>query len=260
RSPTPRSRRRCGLPPTMPGPAASAACRRCAPAARCSTATMRWRARLGGLGPARLAAVVRDGLRPEPGGEALLGRLRLGGALLYVAARGQLELHLEEDFLDDRAQAARAGLALERLVGDRGQRVLGEDELDAVEGEEALELLDERVARLGEDRDEVVARELVDGAHDGQAADELGDQPVVDEVLGQALREDLAGVALDARLDRRAEADAVGSDAPLDDLVEVGERPAADEQDVRRVDGEELLVGVLAPALRRHRSGGPLQD
>ena len=72
------------------------------------------------------------------------------------------------------------------------ERVVGEDELDAVEGEEALELLDERVARLGEDRDEVVARELVDGAHDRQAADELGDQPVVDEVLGQALLEDLA--------------------------------------------------------------------
>ena len=44
------------------------------------------------------------------------------------------------------------------------QRVVGEDELDAVEREEALELLDERVARLGEDRDQVVARELVDRA------------------------------------------------------------------------------------------------
>ena len=74
------------------------------------------------------------------------------------------------------------------------ERVVGEDELDPVEGEEALELLDERVARLGQDRDEVVARELVDGAHHRQAADELGDQPVVDEVLGQALLEDLAGV------------------------------------------------------------------
>ena len=37
-------------------------------------------------------------------------------------------------------------------------------QLDAVELEEALELLDERVARLGEDRDQVVARELVDRA------------------------------------------------------------------------------------------------
>ena len=44
------------------------------------------------------------------------------------------------------------------------ERVLGEHELDAVEGEEALELLDERVARLDQDRDEVLARELVHGA------------------------------------------------------------------------------------------------
>ena len=77
--------------------------------------------------------------------------------LLDVAAGRQLELHVEEDLLDDRPQAAGAGLALEGLVGDRDQRVVGEDELDAVELEEALELLDERVARLGEDRDEVVA-------------------------------------------------------------------------------------------------------
>ena len=61
-------------------------------------------------------------------------------------------------------------------------------------------------------------------------------------------------------LDRGAEADALMADAPLDHLVEVGERAAADEQDVRRVDREELLVGVLAPALGRHRGGRPLED
>ena len=68
------------------------------------------------------------------------------------------------------------------LVGDRVERVVGEDELDVVELEEALELLGERVARLGEDRDQVVARELVDDRHDRQPADELGDEPVLDEV------------------------------------------------------------------------------
>ena len=132
------------------------------------------------------------------------------------------------------------------------ERVLGEDELDAVEGEEALELLDERVARLDQDRDEVLARELVHGAHDRQAADELGDQPVLDQVLGQAVLEHLARVALGLGLDRGGEADAFVADAPLDDLVEVRERAAADEQHVGRVDRQELLVRVLAPALRRH--------
>ena len=46
-----------------------------------------------------------------------------------------------------------------------------------------------------EDRDQVVARELVHGRHDRQAADELGDQPVLDQVLGQAVLEHLARVA-----------------------------------------------------------------
>src|SRR3954447_6318032 len=39
-----------------------------------------------------------------------------------------------------------------------------------------------------------------------------------------------------------------------------GEAPAADEEDVRGVDREELLVRVLAPALGRHRGDGPLEN
>src|SRR3954463_2358670 len=217
------------------------------------------RRRSGRLGPAP-GVLLRRGLGHERGRDALLDRLARHDALLDVATGGQLELHLEQDLLDDRTQAAGAGLALEGLLRDRGERVLGEDELDAVEGEEALELLDQRVARLGEDRDEVLAGELMHGAHHWQTADELGYQAVVDEVLGQRVLEDLAGVAIDARLDRRAEADALVADPSLDDLVEVRERPAADEQDVRRVDREELLVGVLAAALRRHARGGPFED
>ena len=56
------------------------------------------------------------------------------------------------------------------------------------------------------------------------------------------------------------EADALVADAVLDDLVEAGERAAADEQDVGRVDLDELLVRVLAPALRRHRCLRALED
>ena len=57
-----------------------------------------------------------------------------------------------------------------------------------------------------------------------------------------------------------AEADRLLADALLDDLVEPGERAADDEQHVRRVDLDELLVRVLAPALRRHRRGRALED
>ena len=104
------------------------------------------RARLGGGALSRLGGL--RGLGDERRLEVLLDRLLGHDALRHVAARGQLELHLEQDLLEDRAQAARAGVALERLVGDRAERVVGEVQLDPVEAEEALELLDERVARL----------------------------------------------------------------------------------------------------------------
>src|SRR5215210_7937360 len=62
------------------------------------------------------------------------------------------------------------------------------------------------------------------------------------------------------RLDLRAEADRVAADPLRDDPLEPGERAAADEEDVRRVDREELLVRVLAAALRRNRGDRPLED
>ena len=49
-------------------------------------------------------------------------------------------------------------------------------------------------------------------------------------------------------------------DPLLDDAVEAGERAAADEQDVRGVDLDELLVGVLAAALGRNRRLRALED
>ena len=50
------------------------------------------------------------------------------------------------------------------------------------------------------------------------------------------------------------------ADPRADDLVEPGERAAHDEEHVRRVDLDELLVRVLAAALRRHRGRRALED
>ena len=45
-----------------------------------------------------------------------------------------------------------------------------------------------------------------------------------------------------------------------DDLVQPVERAAADEQDVRRVDLDELLLRVLASAVGRHVADRALHD
>ena len=57
-----------------------------------------------------------------------------------------------------------------------------------------------------------------------------------------------------------ADRPAVVREAPLDDLVQPLEGAAADEEDVRGVDLDEVLVRVLAAALRRHVGDGALDD
>ena len=59
---------------------------------------------------------------------------------------------------------------------------------------------------------------------------------------------------------RRTETDGPAADALLDDFLEPVERAAADEQDVGRVDLNEVLVRMLAPALRRNVGDRPFED
>ena len=73
------------------------------------------------------------------------------------------------------------------------ERVVGELQLDAVELEEPLVLLDQRVARLGEDADQRLAVEVAHGGDDRQPADELGDHAELQQVLGHDLAEDVGG-------------------------------------------------------------------
>src|SRR5436190_21936942 len=192
--------------------------------------------------------------------ELLRDRLLRDRALDDIVPGRQLEHHIQERRLDDRAQSSRAGLALERLVRDLPERVLREDELDVVVAEEALVLLDERVLGLCEDLYEILALELMHRRDDRQAADELGDQAVREQVLGHHFGEQLGGLRRVLRANVGAEADGVLADPLGDDLVEVGEGTAADEQDVRRVDREELLVWMLPATLRRHGGDRPFQD
>ena len=63
-----------------------------------------------------------------------------------------------------------------------------------------------------------------------------------------------------AVLDLGAEAHRLLVHPSFDALFETDESAAADEEDVRRVDLEELLVRVLAPSLGRHVALRSLED
>jgi hypothetical protein len=119
---------------------------------------------------------------------------------------------------------------------------------------------DQRVLGPSEDLDQGVLGKLVQRRENRQTADELGDEAELDQVLGLALLEELAQVALAPGDDVGGEAHGLLRGAPLHDRLQPHEGAAADEQDVRRVDLDKLLVRVLAPALRRHVGDRPFED
>src|SRR4029079_7771810 len=156
--------------------------------------------------------------------------------------------------LQDRAQPARTGLAGERPAGDRAQRELAHFELDAFHAKHFLVLLDQRVLRLDQDLDQRGIVEFLERGDDRQPADELGDQAELDQVFRLGLAQQDADVLAIVRArDLGAEADARLGGALADDLFQAVEGAAADEQYVGRVDLNEFLVRMLAPALRRNR-------
>src|SRR5205085_11091267 len=114
-------------------------------------------------------------------------------------------------------------------------------------------LLHQRVLRLDQDLDQGLFVEVHQGRNDRQAADELGDQAEFQQVLGLAVFQRLARLALVRSGDVRAEADRFALQAVGNDLLEARERTAADEQDVGRIDLQELLLRMLAATLRRNR-------
>src|SRR5581483_4446955 len=160
----------------------------------------------------------------------------------------------------DRPEATRTGLPLERLARDRGERAVGEAEVDALHLEQLLILARERVLRLFQNSDQGRLVELLERRDDRQAADELRNEPELEEVLGLDLVQQVARGALILSSDIGAEAHSLDPDPPPDEVLLTDEGPAADEEDVRGVDLQELLLGVLAAALRRDARRRALDD
>src|ERR1700722_19021885 len=101
---------------------------------------------------------------------------------------------------------------------------------------QALILLENGVARLGQDLDEGCFVELVEYAHDGETADKLRNQPVLDQVLRLGLAQQL-GIAMraDGCLDFGfcfLEAKCLLADATANDAFQAHKGSTADEEDV----------------------------
>src|SRR5437588_2413543 len=202
-----------------------------------------------------LVLIGVDEQRLAVGGDHLL----VDHHLAHVLQRRQLVHRVEQDLLQDRAQAPRAGLARESALGDRPKGRRAHFELDAFHQEQPLVLLDERVFRLGEDLDQRVLIELLERGEHRQPADEFRDEPVLDEVFGlDVLQQIVDRPGVLRALDLGAEADPGLFGAVAHDLLEAVEGAAADEQDVGGIDLDEVLVRMLAPALRGPRGDGAL--
>src|SRR2546425_1183306 len=192
------------------------------------------------------------------------GRDAFGGDrhLAHVIAARQLEHDLGHHLFENGAQPSRAGAALHGLRRDRLEGILLERQADVLEVEQLLILLGERVLGLGEDPDQRVFIESVERYGDRQTADELGYEPVAQQVVRLDVHEwvflQLLGDAFGDFL--FCEADLPAAGARFDDLLEPVERAATDEEDVLGVDLDVFLLRVLAAALRRNAGDRAFQN
>jgi hypothetical protein len=100
--------------------------------------------------------------------------------VLDVALR-RVEERVEQERLHDAAEPARARLLDQGALGNLAQARRGEAALDPAQRKEAFVLRDKGVLGLGQDAEEVVFGQSLQGGEDGQAANELGDKAVGDE-------------------------------------------------------------------------------
>ena len=126
-----------------------------------------------------------------------------------------------------------------------------------------LVLLDQGVLGLGQDAHQRLLVQLVQRRDHRQAADELGDQAVPDQVLGL----DLAAAArrtcwllVRARAPRRRSRCRPSASGRWMIFSRPAKAPPQMNRMLRGVDLQEFLLRMLAPALRRHRGDRALDQ
>ena len=100
----------------------------------------------------------------------------------------QIKHRVQQDVFQDRAQAPRASLAINRTLGDCASassvKVSPSSKL-----EQALVLFDQRILRLGQDRDKRVFVQVFKVAITGKTANEFGDQTEFQQIFGLQIAE-----------------------------------------------------------------------
>src|SRR6202051_1026839 len=119
----------------------------------------------------------------------------------------KIEHGVKQNAFENGARAARAGLAFDRLAGNRTKPFVGEGQLDVLHLEQPLILLHQRVLRIGQELLQRSLVEILQRRDHGQAADELRNQAVLQQILGLDVAEDLAGTAIFRRQNLRRETD-----------------------------------------------------
>jgi hypothetical protein len=197
-----------------------------------------------------------DFSRPTNSGTIMCGKTTMSRSGSRRLRGRQVEHGVEQDALHDRAQAARAGLAVDRLAAIGAERLVGQGELHVLHLEQPLILLDQRVLRLGQDaisasrRDRRASRPPAGGRRIPGSGRISAGPPARPRGRSSPVR------ARRRRAPRRRSRSRCPCRAP-NDLLEAGEGAAADEQDVGGVDLQEFLLRMLAAALRRHEATVP---
>src|SRR5580658_713740 len=181
--------------------------------------------------------------------------------LLDLLVAGHVVHQVEHQLLEDHAQATRANLALQRITSNRPRSLVGPRNLHALVLEELSVLFEDGVARTRQDVDQGSLVQFVQDTQHWQAANELGDETVLQQVLWLRLTQELrvalctnrrhfGSVQISVR--DRLETERLLANAARDDLLQPNECATADEENVCRIDDRELLVRMLASTLRRN--------
>src|SRR6516164_6052343 len=169
---------------------------------------------------------------------------------------------IEHKVFENHAQTAGAELAVEGVAGHRPQCAFRKAQFHILEFKQPLVLPGQRVLRTGEYFEQSVLVEVVQHAHHWQPSHELRDQSVLDKIYRLNLTQyfDVSSVGTGARRSVGVEPHTAAAHPPLDNALQADEGPATNEQNVGGVNRRELLVGVLATALRWHVGDRALED